>query len=353
MPTVIGKPNLSTEKAWSRGRLQLVDTCPACGSHARGQKSYVRQDDSMSMPDLWEMVTCQDCKSLYLDPRPDDKSLPRAYEDYFTHTRIPESYSEGGLGDLLWRFINGYLNVRFGMSRQPANRFGHFVFRLAAPWRMKLDYYCRNLYRKDFPDRGSLLDLGCGNGSFLERAVEMGWDAVGCEPDGAAVEVCRAAGLEVIHGDVFTEALDGRSFDVVTVSHVIEHVPDMDAALSRISSIVKSGGTVWFALPNPDSIIMKLFASAALNLHFPCHLCIPSQARFAEMLVAAGFTQIRMVKRGVQTRSHWDDSIAIADAQNLPRPAGVSLFFGRLLSELLSTVSVKWSEESTFMAVRE
>ena len=343
----------AAEPTWSRGRLQKVPTCPACGSDARHAPFYRRRDDAAAMPDVWEMVTCANCESLYMDPRPDDESLPRAYDDYFTHNRVAETYSDKGMSGVLWRMINGYLNARFGMRRQPASRLGHLLFMLAVPWRLKLDYYCRNLYLARYPDRGALLDLGCGNGSFLERAVEMGWDALGCEPDENAVAVCRGAGLEVVHGDVFTGELDGRAFDVVTVSHVIEHVPDIHRALSRIHSIVKPGGTVWFALPNPDSIIMKLFASAALNLHFPCHLCIPSQKRFAGLLRKHGFSGVRAIRRGVQTRSHWDDSVAIARAQDLPLPGRFSILSARLLSEVLSSISVKWAEESVFVATRD
>ncbi len=341
------------EKNWSRGKLQSVPSCPACGSNERSATVYRRQDDSASMPDIWNMVTCKACGTLYLDPRPDDASLPRIYEEYFTHNPNTETYPETGVSGILWRLINGYLNARFGMSRQPSTGLGFLVFMLAIPWRQKLDYYCRHLTLSIFPNRGSLLDLGCGNGSFLKRAKEMGWDAFGCEPDLHAVEVCRGEGLDVVHGDVFNEKLNGRQFDVVTVSHVIEHVPDIHSALSRIHSIVKPGGMVWFALPNPNSVTIRLFSSAAATLHLPRHLCIPTQARFAEMLRASGFTQVRAIRRGIQTRTHWDTAMRIAAEQDLNQPGRIKVFFGRVLSEILSTVSVRWCEESVFTATRQ
>jgi SAM-dependent methyltransferase len=305
------------------------------------------------MPDVWEMVECASCRSLYLDPRPDDESLPRAYDSYFTHTKDMETNPDKGVSGALWRLINGYLNARFEMKRQPSARLGFYLFWAAVPWRQKLDYYCRHLYAGSYPNRGSLLDLGCGNGAYLERARELGWEAVGCAPDENAVEVCRASGLEIIHGDVFNEALDGRVFDAISLSHVIEHMPEIDRALSRIYTLLRPGGTVWFALPNSKGVTVKLFSSAAFNLHFPCHLCIPSQVRFVEMLRAAGFSQVRMIRRGLQSRTIWDDSIAIADAQDLPRPGRLTLFFGRLLSDALSTVSARWGEELVFMARKD
>jgi SAM-dependent methyltransferase len=338
------------EKKWSRGKLRNVDSCPACGCQERLPEVYRRKDDSVSMPDIWNMVRCKDCASLYLDPRPDDESLPRAYDEYFTHNRNAETYSTKGVSGLLWRLVNGYLNNRFGMSRAPSTKIGYFVFMMALPWRLKLDYFCRQLFAVDFPNRGSLLDLGCGNGNFLERAVGMGWDALGCEPDADAVKVCRAAGLDVIHGDVFSEALDESGFDVITVSHVIEHVPDMDRALTRIHSILRPGGVAWFAMPNPNSITIKLFKSAAFNLHFPCHLLLPTQEQFVNKLSDVGFTEVRTVRRGVQARSHWDDSVKVADLQDLPRPGRVSILMSKLLSDILCVFSVKWGEELIFLA---
>lgn len=341
------------EKEWSRGKLRSVDSCPACGCHERLASVYRRKDDSASMPDIWNMVTCKACGTLYIDPRPDNESLSRCYEEYFTHTPIQEVYPEKGVAGFLWRLINGYLNTQFGTNRAPSTKLGYFIFALAIPWRQKLDYYCRHLTLHRFPNRGTLLDLGCGNGSFLRRAKEMQWDAYGCEPDSRAVEVCRDEGLDVIEGDVFDEKLNGRQFDVVTVSHVIEHVPDIYHALSRIHSIVKPGGTVWFALPNPNSVTIRLFSSAAAPLHIPHHLCIPTQAQFGKMLQKSGFTKVRAVKRGIQARSHWDSSVRIAEQQDLNRPGRVTVFLGRLISEILSTVSVRWSEESVFVASKD
>jgi SAM-dependent methyltransferase len=178
----------------------------------------------------------------------------------------------------------------------------------------------------------------------------MGWEAMGCEPDRSAVDVCRNAGLDVVHGDVFDEQLDRRQFDVVTANHVIEHVTDVERTLSRIHSIVKPGGTVWFAFPNPDCLSLKLFKAAAVILHIPYHLCMPSQRRFCEMLECAGFTDARVTRRGVQSKSNWIHSAKIAEEQGLPQPARLKVWLARLLSEMLSVFSGKWGEETVFVA---
>ncbi len=340
------------EELWSRGKLKAVDSCPACDSQERLAGEYRRRDDSASMPDTWNMATCANCGSIYLDPRPDDESLPRIYDSYLTHTRAAEIQPEKGLAGFAWRLINGYLNAAFGLNRVPASRLGAIVFKLALPWRRKLDYYCRHLYLANYPNRGSLLDLGCGDGSFLERARDMGWDVVGFEPDENAVEVCRSTGLEVICGDIYSEQLDGRQFDVVTARHVIEHVPDIDRVLSRIYSMVKPGGTVWFAFPNTNCLSLRYFGAAAVALHIPYHICIPSREQFSEMLDNAGFVEVTSVKQGVQSRSNWVSSERIAVSQNLPHPGRVKVYLGGVLSDVLSTISPRWGEELVFVATK-
>jgi SAM-dependent methyltransferase len=192
--------------------------------------------------------------------------------------------------------------------------------------------------------------LGCGDGGFLERARDMGWNAVGCEPDETAVKVCRDAGLEVIHGDIFSEQLNGRQFDVITARHVIEHVPDIDRVLSRIYSIIKPGGTVWFAFPNTNCLSLRFFKAAAVALHIPYHVCIPSRERFFELLNNAGFVEAATVRQGVQSRSNWISSKRIAVEQNLPHPGRVKVYFGGLFSDVLSTISARWGEELVFVA---
>ena len=341
------------EQTWSRGKLQEISKCPACGSGERLARIYRRQDDSVSMPDIWEMATCASCGSIYLDPRPDDESLPRVYDTYLTHARAEEVQADKGFLGFVWRLINGYLNSRFGLDRSPSLRLGAVVFGLALPWRRKLDHYCRHLYSTDYPGRGSLLDLGCGDGSFLERAREMGWNAVGCEPDATAVEVCRSAGLEVIHGDIFSEQLDGRQFDVVTARHVIEHVPDIERVLSRIYSIIKPGGTVWFAFPNTNCLSLKVFGAAAVALHIPYHICIPSREQFSKLLGDAGFDEVVLVRQGVQSRSNWVSSDRIAAMQDLPRPGRLGVYLGGVLSDLMSTISARWGEELVFLARKD
>ncbi|MEI7036143.1 class I SAM-dependent methyltransferase [Fulvimonas yonginensis] len=298
------------------------------------------------MQDRWRMVRCGWCRSLYLDPRPDAASLPAAYATYYTHQSADENERRTGVVPGL---INGYLNWRFRMSRQPASRLGIWAFKLLPPLRKKLDVYGRHIPRLMCGRGTRLLDVGCGSGAFLLRAQEMGIQASGCEPDPRAVEACRSQGLDVIQGDVFAPELDSEKFDIVTLNHVIEHVYDPLALLGRIHGRMTPGGILWVALPNPGALGLILFAQGWKGLHPPFHLLIPSQRLLISWLRETGFVDVRLVRRGCQSPGLWRESAQIAEREKLVRPRTLRVLV-RILGDILSTVSTRWCEETILTA---
>lgn len=341
----------NAQRSWSRGGLQDVPNCPACGKLEDESVTYERHDDGGVMPDVWRMMRCGNCGSVYLNPRPDEESLPRAYEDYYTHHAESTDIPDSGTSGLIWGLINGYLNRRFGMRRQPHNSLGYWLFSLIEPLRLKLDYFGRHLTRASFPQPGRLLDIGCGNGAFLLRTQDLGWDVVGCEPDSQAVKTCRSQGLRVFHGDAFHDGLKERSFDVVTMSHVIEHVSNPTLLLRRAFALLRPGGLLWLALPNPESVGLRTFRAAWLGMHVPYHLCIPSQLALKRWLSAEGF-KVQPLRRGAHARRHWAEAGVIARREGISLPSALSMSVQRLMADLLATVSTRWAEETLLIARR-
>lgn len=321
---------------WSRGRLEQVSICPACGSGKRRGLPLACTDHRTDLlGEMWHFSRCAACRSLYLNPRPDGESLPRAYEVYYTHIQDNEQAGTSGLAGLLWRLIHGYLNQRFALSRKPASRAGAWLFRLAIPWRMKLDYYGRHLFPNDFPQRGRLLDVGCGNGAFLARAVEMGWQVNGLDPDPAALAVCTGQGLNVVQGTLRDAPAEWvGQFDVVTMSHSIEHVTQPGMELKQVYSLLRPGGVLWLACPNPDSLGSHIYARAWRGLHAPYHLVIPSAPQLSRLLLDAGFVQPVRVRRGVHARWMMQES-----AENARHAGGVAMHVRALLAPLIRALA--------------
>jgi SAM-dependent methyltransferase len=102
----------------------------------------------------------------------------------------------------------------------------------------------------------TVLDIGCGEGAFLDSARAAGLKGTGVELNLLAAEACRKKGHEV-HTRLLSELLDGplaSKFDLVTVFQVLEHVSDPVGFLKHASQFLAPGGCVSVAVPNDRGI---------------------------------------------------------------------------------------------------
>lgn len=101
--------------------------------------------------------------------------------------------------------------------------------------------------------RGRLLDVGCAIGTELAAARDRGWDAVGLELSKSSLSVARERGFDA-RGDRLEEAgLPDGSFDLVTLNHVLEHIPAPSSFLSEVQRVLRPGGLLFVAVPNVET----------------------------------------------------------------------------------------------------
>lgn len=334
--------------SWSKGRTENLRSCPVCHSRKRPKESFTRGDDLAVTPDTWTMLRCADCNSLYLNPRPDAQSLVHAYSDYYTHyAQQNEHFSKGMLTSL----VNGYLNIRFSTTYRNANIAGFIIFSALEPLRLKLEHYGRHLPKQTVRQKNTLFDIGCGNGAFLSRANAMGWIASGCDTDEEAILSCKSQNLDAIHGGPLDSKFDDRHFDVITMSHVLEHVTSPKELIQRAYELLNPGGLLWIATPNPDAIGLKTFGASWRSLHMPLHLIIPSQKELERTLREAGFSQLAYKRRGLQSTSLWRES-EIISSRELHSKSTLMSRISFIISNLVSTISHRWSEETIITATK-
>ena len=116
---------------------------------------------------------------------------------------------------------------------------------------------------------GKLLDIGCGTGDFLAVVKTVGWDTVGFEPNEKARTLAESKGVNLIAD---TKDLPDATFDVVTMWHVLEHVPDVQAQIAELKRLVKEGGTIIIAVPNFKSYDAQYYQNFWAAYDVPRHL---------------------------------------------------------------------------------
>jgi 2-polyprenyl-3-methyl-5-hydroxy-6-metoxy-1,4-benzoquinol methylase len=119
------------------------------------------------------------------------------------------------------------------------------------------------------PAKGILLDIGAGTGDFLAVAKQNGWQTIGIEPNDKAKKIAQNKGVELIQA---TNLLDDHSIDVITMWHVLEHVPNVENQIKELKRLLKPNGSIIIAVPNFNSYDAKYYDSYWAAFDVPRHL---------------------------------------------------------------------------------
>lgn len=173
------------------------------------------------------------------EPQPSLEELPKYYqsEDYISHT-----------------------NAR----RNVFEKLYHIVRSHMLESKLKLVFkYCSK--------KGQLLDVGCGTGDFLKAAQNSGWSVTGIEPNATARDLVRDKGVEVFDVEALID-FEANTFNVITLWHVLEHLPNLDEHINRFKTLLKPNGILIIAVPNFKSADAHHYKSAWAAYDVPRHL---------------------------------------------------------------------------------
>lgn len=299
-------------EALSEGALEWLGRCPICNSSERTVLHAGLTDETFfCAPGRWTLYRCDRCRTGYLDPRLNRENISLAYREYYTHgAEAQDTGSVHGLGRVMLALRNGYKNYRFGTNESPAWRLGAIMMMLM-PWKRGVhDALGRHLERASPGAR--LLDVGCGNGDFLDLARHAGWEVVGIEPDPRAAAAAAKRGINVVQGDVSALDSEDGSFDAITISHVIEHVHDPHVLLRACYRLLKPGGWIWLETPNLDALGHKRYGAHWRGLEAPRHLVIFAPSSLRLVLEEAGFQNVENQPYRPLCEGVWSISEAVA-----------------------------------------
>ncbi len=256
------------------------ETCPLCG--AGGVVLAVDLTDRIfgCVDGVWRMRRCGNaaCGTLWLDPRPLEAELGKAYAVYFTHGKSRRAAADQATARpwlrILVRLADGFFKRWHGVK---AARRRH------------------NLLGLPTGKGRRLLEVGCGGGKRLGLFRKHGWLVEGQDVDAAAVRQAQSAqGVPVHHGDLLHGLeLPVGAYDAIVMNHVLEHVYDPVALLRVCHGLLAPGGILAMATPNALSFGLREFGRDWMGLDVPRHLQVFTSSALAETARRAGFGRVK------------------------------------------------------------
>lgn len=199
-------------------------------------KYFLNVKDYSVSQETFELLHDEELDMLITHPQPSLEKLPSYYEsvDYISHTDGNKSLFE---------------------------KMYQFVKSIALKNKLKL-------INSQSP-KGRILDIGAGVGDFLSVCKSDGWQTIGIEPSDKAKEIAINKGVSFVEN---LSELESNSFDIITMWHVLEHVPDLENQIKELKRLIKPTGTVIIAVPNFKSFDASYYSNYWAAYDVPIHL---------------------------------------------------------------------------------
>ncbi|MEC5165215.1 2-polyprenyl-3-methyl-5-hydroxy-6-metoxy-1,4-benzoquinol methylase [Flavobacterium sp. PL11] len=203
----------------------------------RNKELFLTVKDYSVSQEIFELYYDKELDMLITFPQPSLKDLGKYYEsnNYISHTD-----SKRTLFEKMYQFVKS----------------------VALKRKLKL---INSLHS----NKGSILDIGAGTGDFLLEAKNNGWQTIGVEPSEKAKAIAIKKGISFVSE---TKELEDHFFDVISMWHVLEHVPNLEEQIKELKRLLKPNGTLIIAVPNFKSFdamhYKKFWAAYDVPIHF-------------------------------------------------------------------------------------
>ncbi len=243
---------------------ELTMRCPVCEGIGFFLETEIF-DDRYGEPNRYQLARCAACGHVATAPRLRESDLPGLYGTYYPRknisaddvaleaARVKRSFAR------LVRWWNGTDNQ------------GQYSVRAGE----------------------TMLDVGCGSGTSLLEAKALGATAFGIEADPNVKPIAVTLGLTIHFGNLQDRPFPEQSFDLVVMNQVIEHLPDPDEGLRKLSERLAPNGRMVLVFPNTESLWRRLAGSRWINWHIPYHLHHFDRKHFERMVRRCGLEVVR------------------------------------------------------------
>ncbi len=215
---------------------------------------YIKVKDFSVSGETFQLVQNETYGYLETTPQPLEEKLSEYYktEDYISHT--------DGKRNLLEKAYHVVRNISLKRKLRLINSLAF--------------------------DGKNILDVGCGTGDFLKIADENNWHVSGIEPNEKARQIANQKTNNTVFDIEQLLQFEKQSFDVITLWHVLEHLPNLENHLMILKSLLKKNGTLIVAVPNYKSFDAQHYKNFWAAFDVPRHLWHFDQNAMRKLLVS-------------------------------------------------------------------
>jgi SAM-dependent methyltransferase len=233
--TTQAQPGFTDSNLWNH-----LESCPLCGYQTFNTR-FLAIDRHYGNRGQFPIVECCNCGLNFLNPAPTMAYLSHAYPtDYY-------AYQPLGPSKPVWRL------------------------KLKQTIRRLLLYNSHRTGEPKFKEPGTMLDIGCGSGTFLAEMRNLGWNIHGVELDTRAAEIGRIAGIDIFAGTIDAARFPSASFDYIRSNHSFEHLHNPREVLREIRRIIKPSGCLLIGVPNVEGWLAHAWGTYWWYLGAPVH----------------------------------------------------------------------------------
>jgi SAM-dependent methyltransferase len=241
--------------------MEKLKSCPLCSNTLF--VDMLSANDYLVSKQIFSIVRCEDCGFVFTNPRPISNDLGRFYlsDEYISHTD-----SKGSVLEKIYDVVRKYM--------------------------LKRKLALINKHINTNTER-LLLDYGCATGEFLMKAKTSGFQVVGVEPGDHPRAKAIAKGIEVFDSPeiLFSGSYLNR-ISVITLWHVLEHIPDLHQTLRAFGRIIRDDGLIVVAVPEYNSYDAKFYKKHWAAWDVPRHLSHFNEETMVKLFELIGFKKV-------------------------------------------------------------
>ncbi|WP_298237224.1 class I SAM-dependent methyltransferase [uncultured Algibacter sp.] len=272
--------------------------------------THLKVKDHSVSGEEFELIRNSEHGFLETTPQPSSDKLPEYYksEDYISHTDSKRNL-----------FEKVYHLVRIISLKKKLNLINSFSSK-----------------------EKNLLDVGCGTGDFLQIALQNNWNIFGIEPNDQARKIAnKKTNNSVFKVDQLSK-FEANSFDVITLWHVLEHLPNLEEHISIFKKLLKPKGTLIIAVPNYKSYDAKHYKQFWAAYDVPRHLWHFNKESLSKLV-------LKQLMKVTKTKPMWFDAFYVCMLSEKYRSGKINPINGFWIGLLSNIKAIKTREASSLI----